>query len=59
LKRVAAQEQDPASGSAAHDLGDPLILWRHQNGAKWRYEKTARSFMGLLALAAACDWLKS
>jgi transposase len=24
-----------------------------------RYEKTASSFMGVLALAAACDWLKS
>jgi transposase len=23
-----------------------------------RYEKTASSFMGVLALAAACDWLK-
>ncbi len=23
-----------------------------------RYEKTARSFMGILCLAAACDWLK-
>ena len=24
-----------------------------------RYQKTASSFMGVLALAAACDWLKS
>ncbi len=24
-----------------------------------RYEKTARSFMGILCLAAACDWIKS
>ena len=24
-----------------------------------RYEKTARSFMGILYLAAACDWIKS
>jgi len=23
-----------------------------------RYEKTARSFMGILCLAAACDWIK-
>jgi transposase len=23
-----------------------------------RYEKTARSFMGILCLAATCDWIK-
>src|SRR5215213_5892896 len=35
---VPAQGQDPAPGSAAHDFGHPIsaILWRHQNGAKWR-----------------------
>ena len=50
------------------------ILWRHRNGAKWRsipaglgpwwravatrHEKTARSFLGVLCLAAAADWIK-
>ena len=40
------------------------IVWRHDNGAKWRavpatrYEKTANSFMGVLCLAAAIDWIK-
>jgi len=24
-----------------------------------RYEKTARSFLGVLSLAATCDWLRS
>ncbi|MGI4793564.1 MAG: transposase, partial [Janthinobacterium lividum] len=24
-----------------------------------RYEKTASSFMGILCLAATCDWIKS
>ena len=30
---VPPQGQDPAPGSAAHDSA---IVWRHQNGAKWR-----------------------
>lgn len=38
-------------------------LLRHENGAKWRvvatcYEKTARSFLGVLCLAATLDWIK-
>src|SRR3954462_1484942 len=33
------QGQDPAPGSAAHAFGPCLaadLVWRHQNGAKWR-----------------------
>ena len=32
-----------------------LTEWR---AVATRYEKTARSFLGVLCLAAACDWLK-
>lgn len=39
------------------------ILWRHENGAMGRaiatrYEKTARSFLGVLCVAATLDWIK-
>jgi transposase len=37
-------------------LWSRLKEWR---AVATRYEKTASSFMGVLALAAACDWLKS
>ncbi len=32
-RAVPAQGQDPGPGSTAHALA---ILWRHENGAKWR-----------------------
>ena len=42
------------------------ILWRHQNGAKWRavleapgpWWRAARSFIGVLHRAARGDWIK-
>ena len=71
----------PKGKTAPKDLRRTIsaIVWRHQNGAKWRaipadlgpwrlkewraiatrYEKTAQSFMGVLCLAAALDWLKT
>ncbi|GEO16961.1 hypothetical protein MAE02_46570 [Microvirga aerophila] len=45
----------PKGKTPPQDLRRTLsaILWRHQNGA------TASSFMGVLSLAAAFDWIKS
>ena len=36
-------------------MGNRLKEWR---AIATRYEKTARSFLSVLHLAAACDWLK-
>ena len=41
--------------SRVENLWARLKEWR---AVATRYEKTARSFMGVLCLAAACDWIK-
>jgi hypothetical protein len=37
-------------------LSRAMFEWR---AIETRYEKTASSFMGVLCLAAACDWIKA
>ena len=41
--------------SRVENLWARLKEWR---AVATRYEKTARSFMGVLCLAATCDWIK-
>jgi transposase len=61
----------PVGGTAANPVACPDWIYanRHLVEALWarlkewravatRYEKTARSFLGVLCLAATTDWLK-
>src|SRR3712207_6542854 len=59
-----AQDQPPRAGQAEFVICDQAIerLWarlKEWRAVATRYEKTARSFLGVLSLAAALDWLKS
>lgn len=53
---VARPDWIYANRSRVENLWARLKEWR---AVATRYEKTARSFMGVLCLAAACDWLRS
>ena len=46
----------PAASAVGIATEGRLKEWR---AVATRYEKTATSFMGVLCLAAACDWIKS
>ena len=52
---VACPDFIYANRNRVERLWARLKEWR---AVATRYEKTARSFMGVLCLAAACDWLK-
>ena len=65
MLELLVEQCRPKGKTPPQDLRRTLdaILWRHENGAKWRavatrYEKTASSFMGILCLAATLDWIK-
>ena len=58
-----AQNQPPRARQAEFVVCDQTIerLWgrlKEWRAVATRYEKTARSFLGILCLAAAADWLK-
>src|SRR3712207_2292042 len=52
---VACPEWIYANRHLVENLWARLKEWR---AVATRYEKTARSFLGLLSLAATCDWLR-
>jgi hypothetical protein len=59
-----AQGQPPGANQAEFVFCDQAIerLWvrlKEWRAVATRYEKTACSFMGVLCMAAAMDWLKS
>ncbi len=59
-----AQGQPPSANQAEFVFCDQAIerLWarlKEWRAVATRYEKTACSFMGVLCMAAAMDWLKS
>lgn len=54
-EQVACPEWIYANRHRVEQLWARLKEWR---AVATRYEKTAASFMGVLCLAAACDWLK-
>ena len=71
--RIRAMRATPAIPAKKNEapVRCPAFIYRHRNRIErlwarlkeWRavatrYEKTARSFMGVLCLAAARDWLK-
>ena len=64
-QRIAppTQEQSPWAHQAEFVVSDQTIerLWgrlKEWRAVATRYEKTARSFMGVLCLAASMDWLR-
>ena len=51
-----------ASDGFRERIWDSGALWarlKEWRAVATRYEKTARSFLGVLSLAATCDWLRS
>ena len=53
---VACPDWIYANRRLVENLWARLKEWR---AVATRYEKTARSFLGVLSLAATCDWLRS
>ena len=52
---ATAELHHPPGHDLVENLWARLKEWR---AVATRYEKTARSFLGILCLAAAADWLK-
>jgi hypothetical protein len=59
--RASVAGQAVEHGMVNRTRTSPLNLWarlKEWRAVATRYEKTARSFLGVLHLAAALDWLK-